>query len=121
MSGLWAERIACLWLIVAGWQVVARRLAGFKRSGIGEVDLIVKRRGVLAFVEVKYRPSLAAAAAAVSLNQRRRIVRAARAFLSAHPDYGAYTVRFDAVLIAPWTWPRHVVNAWNGAEPDKGA
>ncbi len=112
MTGAGAERIAALWLQLKGWRIVARRLAGKRGSGVGEVDLIAKRGAVLAFVEIKYRPTQAQAAQAVTVNQRQRIVRAAKAFISANPAYNSHIVRFDAVLVAPRSWPRHVINAW---------
>ena len=49
--GHFAERIACWWLRLAGYQVVARRW----RAVTGEIDLIAKRRHLLVFVEVKCR------------------------------------------------------------------
>ncbi|MEK9708822.1 MAG: YraN family protein [Alphaproteobacteria bacterium] len=49
--GHFAERIACWWLRLAGYQIVARRW----RAVTGEIDLIAKRRRLLVFVEVKYR------------------------------------------------------------------
>ena len=112
MSGLLAERVAALWLQLHGWRILARRLGGRRGSGIGEVDLVIARGATLAFVEIKYRPTLAQAAEAIGANQRRRIVRAAKAFLSANPSACNRSVRFDAVLVAPWSLPRHMVNAW---------
>ena len=49
--GHFAERIACWWLRLAGYQIVARRW----RAVTGEIDLVEKRRRLLVFVEVKYR------------------------------------------------------------------
>jgi putative endonuclease len=112
MTGLWAERIAALWLQCKGWRIVARRLTGKRGSGVGEVDLIAKRGKTLAFVEIKYRPTLDQAAHAIQPQQRQRIVRAAKAFLSTNPDYRSYTIRFDAVLVASKSWPLHIQNAW---------
>ena len=113
MSGLWAERLAALWLRLQGWHILAHRLPGRRGSGIGEVDLVIRRGKVLAFVEIKYRPTLAQAAEAISSNQKKRIVKAAKAFISANPDLADLTIRFDAVLVSPWSFPRHRVNAWD--------
>ena len=49
--GHFAERIACWWLRIAGYQIVARRW----RAVTGEIDLIAERRRLLAFVEIKRR------------------------------------------------------------------
>lgn len=113
MTGIWAERLAALWLQLHGWSIVERRLAGRRGSGIGEVDLVMRRYGVLAFVEIKYRPNRVQGAAAISTNQKRRIIRAAKAYLSRHPHLATLTIRFDAVLITPYALPQHTANAWD--------
>ena len=48
-----AEALAALWLQLKGWRVLTRRV----RTPVGEVDLVVRRGGTLAFVEVKARGS----------------------------------------------------------------
>ena len=111
--GIWPERLAALWLQLHGWVIVERRLTGRRGSGIGEVDLVARRFGVLAFVEIKYRPSPDQAAAAISTNQKRRIIRAAKAYLAGHPELAGSTVRFDAIFMAPWSRPHHVQAAWD--------
>jgi len=103
-----AERIAALYLGLKGYRVVARRF----RSPVGEIDLIMRRGGVLAFVEVKNRADLDAAALAVTPFARQRLVRAAEAYIGRHPGAATLTLRFDVVLIAPRRWPRHLVDAF---------
>lgn len=103
-----AETIAAWWLRLKGYHILAR---GF-RVPVGEVDLIARRGRVLALVEVKARGSLAAAGEAVTSRQRRRIARAAAAFLQRRPEFAGHDLRFDVVLIAPCRRPRHLVDAW---------
>jgi putative endonuclease len=110
--GLDAERLAALWLRLKGYRVLARGFSIGRGRGAGEVDLIVRRGRTIAFVEIKARATLAEAAAAISPAQRNRIVRAAHAFLAGRSDLAAYTVRFDAVLIAGGKLPRHISDAW---------
>jgi hypothetical protein len=64
---------------------------------MGEIDLIARRGGTIAFVEVKARPTRDVALEAVSPRQARRMVGAARYWLSlqppatAGPETGALT------------------------------
>lgn len=111
-KGLAAETAAALWLMLKGYRVLGRRVRGAPGSGAGEIDLIARRGRTLAFIEVKTRPDLDAAAFAIGPEQRRRIARAAEAFLAARPDLGGLDVRFDAVLVAPRQLPRHWPGAW---------
>ena len=53
-----AETLACWYLRMHGWRILARRV----RVVGGEVDIIARRGRMLAFVEVKARASDAAAA-----------------------------------------------------------
>jgi len=111
-SGRWGESLAVLWLRLTGHRVLARHFAGGRGSGAGEVDIVAARGDVVLFVEVKLRPTLAEAAAAIGSRQRRRIERAAGAFVAARPDLSGRTFRFDALLLAPWRFPRHLPDAW---------
>jgi putative endonuclease len=83
-------------LAVRGYRVLARRL----RYPVGEIDLVARRGGTLAVIEVKARRDTASAMEAVTPRQRRRIARAGLA------------LRFDVMLVTPWRWPRHVTDAW---------
>lgn len=107
-----AETLAAWWLRLHGWRVVARGFVAGRGTGAGEIDLIVRRGGVLAFVEVKARPTLEQAAQAITPRQQDRIRRAARAFLGRHPHLAGHALRFDAVLVAPGRFPRHISDAW---------
>ena len=51
--------------------------------------------GLLAFVEVKARPSLAEAAHALGPRQRARLVAAAECWIAENPGHGAAGMRFD--------------------------
>jgi len=44
--------------------------------------------------------------------QRRRIARAAEAFLLSRPDLARLDPRFDLMLVAPRRLPRHWPGAW---------
>jgi putative endonuclease len=106
--GLDAEAQAAWLLRLKGYRILARRL----RTRLGEADIVATRGCVVAFVEVKARPTLAEAAEAVAPRQRQRIVAAARAWLARNPGHAKATIRFDAVLAAPGCWPQHLVSAF---------
>ncbi len=99
----------CLWhLRLHGWRIIAR---GW-RCPSGEIDILAQRRGVLAVIEVKSRGEFDAAASALLPRQRRRITRAAEAFLSSRPDLAGLGLQFDLMLVAPFRLPRHWQGAW---------
>lgn len=106
--GRHGETLAAWWLRFKGYRILARDF----RVPVGEIDLIARRGATLAFVEVKARASLDAAAQAISARQRRRIERAALAYLQRHPGLAGFEVRFDAVLVEPGRLPRHLPDAW---------
>jgi putative endonuclease len=109
--GLSAETRAVVLLLVKGYRILARRW----QSPVGEIDIVARRRGVLIFVEVKARARLDDAAEAVSERQRRRIAAAAEAWLAIHPEHASAEIRFDAVLVMPRRWPRHIVAAFDAS------
>ena len=78
-----------------GW----RRLARNYTVRGGELDLVYDARGMLVIVEVRYRSrtDYGGAAASVTPTKQRRVVRAARHFLAAHPKYAQAVIRFDVV------------------------
>ncbi len=108
LRGRGAERLAVLALVLAGYRILARN----RKSGLGEIDIVAVRGRTIAFIEVKIRADWSSAAEAVLARQRLRIARAAGAFLAAHPRYAGHRARFDVMLVVPWRWPRHIINAW---------
>jgi putative endonuclease len=90
-----AESRAAAALEGEGWAVLARRC----RTPAGELDLVAERAGLLAFIEVKARPSLAEAAFALGPRQRARLWAAAECWLAENPGHGAAGMRFDVMLV----------------------
>ena len=103
--GLAAEGIAAWFLRLKGYAILARRF----KSPVGEIDIVAKRGTVLAFVEVKAR---AHGGAEITAHQRRRIERASLVFIQRRSDFALCDRRFDAVFVAPWRIPDHIVGAW---------
>ena len=110
-TGISAESRACVYLIAKGYRILARRF----RTPYGEIDIVARRRNLLAFIEVKARATLDDAAYSVMPQQQQRIIAAAQAWLMAHPEHADFDMRFDAVLIAPKHLPRHLMAAFDAS------
>lgn len=106
-TGLDAEGIAEAALVAEGWTVLARRC----RTPAGELDLVAERAGLLAFVEVKARPSFREAAFALTPRQGARLLAAAEVWLARNPGHGAAGMRFDVVLVAADGSARRITDA----------
>ena len=100
----------CRWhLRLHGWRIVAR---GW-RCPAGEIDILARRGGVLAVIEVKSRVALEGDASAMPApRQRRRIARAAAAFLKTRPDLVGLALRFDLMQVPHRRLPRRQPAAW---------
>src|SRR5205823_14655226 len=110
-TGVSAESRAAAFLMAKGYRILEKRF----RTRYGEIDIIARRRNLVAFIEVKARASLEEAAYAVTARQQVRIVAAAQAWLMAHPEHADFDLRFDAVLIAPRRLPRHLLAAFDAS------
>jgi putative endonuclease len=116
--GARGEALAAARLEQAGWRILARNW----RFGHREIDLIVERDGIVAFVEVKTRagPAFGHPAEAITARKRRDLARAAQAWVlrNGRPEW---VYRFDAIAV--W-WPpqgpprlEHIEDAWR-LEPE---
>lgn len=106
--GRYAEGLAAWWLRLKGYRILAR---GY-RVPVGEIDIVARRGRVLAMVEVKTRGREDAAADAITPRQRRRVERAALAFLQTHRAAADGDLRFDAILVRGRVRLRHIRDAW---------
>ena len=88
------ERIAARWLARAGWRIIARRF----RLGRRDIDLIVERDTVIAFVEVKARTgaTFGDPVEAVHRRKQRELSRSAQGWIDRHGRAGE-VYRFDVV------------------------
>lgn len=110
-DGRRGEVIAALWLTLFGWRILGFRL----KTPHGEIDLLARRGGVLAVVEVKRRATLDEAALAVGPEQRRRLLRAAAAVAASRPALRSLDLRVDVLALAPGRAPRHLPGAIEAA------
>ena len=108
-SGRRGEAWAALFLRLKLYRIIGSRV----KTPVGEIDLIARRFGVTVFVEVKSRSFSHQEAEALNAVNRRRIVRAAQLWLTRHPALAEGGLRFDVIFLAPFAWPRHIVNAFD--------
>ena len=96
--GAAAERLAGAWLRRQG----LRALDANYRCRAGEIDLVMRDRNTLVFVEVRYRGSDAFGSGAESVNRakQRRIIKAASRYLQQHPQWTHRVCRFDVVSLS---------------------
>ena len=107
--GRGAETLACWFLRLKGWRILARRA----RVPGGEVDIVARRGRTLAFVEVKARPTSEAADWSLDQYRLRRVAAAAERLAQRYMREGD-DVRIDAMFIVPRRLPRHLANVWQG-------
>jgi putative endonuclease len=108
LLGLSAEMRAAAFLLAKGYRIAARRW----RSAAGEIDIVARRGNLLIFVEVKARGTFDDAAYSVTPRQKQRIATAAAIWLADHAGDAERDMRFDAILVAPRRWPRHIEAAF---------
>jgi putative endonuclease len=108
-SGRIGETAAAWWLRLKGWRILARRV----RTPAGEVDLVARRPGLVAFVEVKRRATGAELDFAIDHRRLARVAAAAELLAPRFMEPGD-DMRVDVILIAPGRTLRHIENAWIG-------
>lgn len=108
-TGLLAETIAGIFLMLRGYRILARRF----KTPVGEIDIIAKRGRLICFIEVKRRNLMDDALASISANAVARIRRAAEWWLKTRPEFAdKCDMRFDLVAVAPYARIRHIPNAF---------
>jgi putative endonuclease len=97
-AGAAAEAAAERHLAAAGCRLLARNA----RYREGELDLVMRERETLVFVEVRLRGSAqyGGAAASVDIFKQKRLVRAAQRWLAEHYGERWPACRFDVVTVA---------------------
>lgn len=105
-----AELVALNYLRLKGYRLLAQRF----KTPQGEVDLIMRRRDVTAFIEVKARGSRDHGVEAVTTTQSKRISAAARFWMARDQIANQNFCRFDIVVVSPYLLPHHIENAFPG-------
>lgn len=67
----------------------------------GELDLVMRERDIVVFLEVRYRrsPSHGGALHSIGAAKRERLTKAASLFLQANPSLARHACRFDVIAI----------------------
>lgn len=103
-KGLKSEKIACWFLRLKGYHLLAHRL----KTPFGEIDLLMWRGDTLIVVEVKARSTVEAGLEALSHRAQKRLTKALQFALTRQPQYGCYNIRFDIIVVRPWRLPLHL-------------
>ena len=94
------EQRACEFLQAQGLQLIAQN---WQQPKVGELDLVMLETGqawsTLLFIEVRQRQhsGFGDAALSVTASKQRKVIKTARYFLQAHPEYSHYECRFDVI------------------------
>ena len=113
VRGLRGELVALAYLTSCGWSIEAHRF----RLGRNDLDLVIRRHDVVAFVEVKTRRSLRCGTPAESVGwkKRRTIARVAAVWALRNGRWGD-NYRFDVVEVLEQIGGRpqvhHIPDAW---------
>lgn len=108
-----SEQRACQWLREQGLELVTQNW----RCRLGEIDLIMQHGDTLVFVEVRYRAQddFGGALASVDQRKQRRLVLAARHYLSRFPQRANQPCRFDVIAMSAGSdAPIWIENAFYG-------
>lgn len=103
-----AEYWAALYLLLKGYRILAIRY----RTRLGEIDLIARKKDLVAIVEVKARTSGEGAVDAVGFHSQQRIRAAADLWLARRKDAARFSLRFDIIAVLPRRLPQHFIDAF---------
>ncbi len=96
-TGLLAEWRARWYLRLHGFRILEHRYITGRHTGRAEIDIIARRGNLIIFVEVKCRPCIDAAWAAITPAQTRRLRAAAYGYLARTRFRG--DARFDVIIV----------------------
>lgn len=110
-KGVMAEKLSAGWLRLKGYKILETRY----KTQYGEIDLIIQRDNLIAFVEVKARPTVAEGLESITHKAQGRITQAAQYYMSQN-DVELCDLRFDVIVVLPAKLGvpqfHHLDNAW---------
>lgn len=96
-AGIFAECIACIYLIFHGFRILRRRYKTGRYTNRAEIDIIAKRKNLMVFIEVKHRHDVTTGLNAVTGAQAARLRRAAETYIAQTGWTG--DARFDIMVV----------------------
>ena len=104
------ERRTVLYLVLRGYRILERNYT----VGHREIDIIAKKRDLIAFVEVKTRRDLLSSSPQTAVNcaKRRNVISAAKHYCSTHDVYGK-DLRFDIAEVSTNGVVNYIPNAFS--------
>lgn len=96
-AGIFAECIACIYLIFHGFRILRRRYKTGRYTNRAEIDIIAKRKNLMVFIEVKHRHDVTTGLNAVTGAQAARLRRAAETYIAQTGWMG--DARFDIMVV----------------------
>ena len=106
-KGLFAEFYSFLYLLCKGYTFIAHRY----RSRYGETDLIVKKKDILVFVEVKYTQHEKYLYKSIYSSDLRRLVSNAKFYKNKYYKNNM-RIRFDIIFVYDKMKIRHLQNVY---------
>lgn len=111
-KGVVSESLAAMYLMGKGYKILETRY----KCRYGEIDMLAMKKDVLVAVEVKYRQTNSDAhghiSETITPKAQGRIQNALLHYISEHPAYADYGLRFDVILITKPFQIEHLDNAW---------
>jgi len=116
IAGRKAENHVGRWLKIRGWKILAERF----KVPEGEIDLIVRKKNIIAFVEVKQREHLPTQEDLVTQTNITRVMDAAEVWVGRNFEMlgDDFEIRFDLAMIEGRVHPlakvQYIENAFIG-------
>ncbi len=107
--GLLSEYLVILLLSLKGYQILKRRY----RNKLGEIDIIVRKKNLIIFIEVKARKKINSIDGTLSARQKFRIKNASLLFISQNKNYQNMNIRFDLVIFRNLLNIKYLKNFWS--------
>jgi putative endonuclease len=99
--GLWGENYAWKLYAKQGFKLLVQNSFNHTGKRMGEIDLVLRHKQWLVFVEVKTRLSVefGAPEESISASKKLRLLRVVQWFLNSHAEYQVYQPRIDVCAI----------------------